>query len=126
MPLRSFPDLEAAVAELLAPLVPDGHVNDSTPADLEARLPFLRMSAFAGSDDNWTDEAVMDVDSFAANRSDARDLAEAARQLLNAAPHHLTAVVIDRCQTVQRPSRTPWDNPAVHRFTGTYRITARR
>lgn len=121
-----FPDLEVALAELVAPLVPDGNVNDNTPNDLDQRLPFIRLSGFAGDDDGWSQHVVVDVDVFTASRADGRALAEQIHQLFLSGPHVLTDCVIDWIRTVQTPARAQWDNTDLTRFTGTYRVTTRR
>ena len=125
-PLPSFPDIEAALLDLLAPLVATGHVGTTTPTDLAGTLPFIRLDVFSGTDDLITDTSRVAVDVFAAKRSDGIPLAEQVRQTIIAYPHVIGSVIIDRAGTLTRPAETPWDGTGVRRWSATYTVSARR
>jgi hypothetical protein len=125
MPEPRFADVELMVKAVLDPLS-GGRVNDATPPDLESRMPFQRVERIGGADDGVTDDASVDVEAFAGTRAEAWALAEDQRQLLLDGRHGTEFGLIDHVRTVAGPSRRPWDNPKVHRFGATYRITARR
>lgn len=129
--LGAFPDPEVAVIAVLADLVPDaGHIATRTPADpggTLAWLPFLRIVCYGGSDNDVTDLSRVDVDAFAATKSEARDLAEAARQRLTGKPHVGTGWALDHVRTDLKPHEVPYvDNPPPYRYTAAYSVTARR
>lgn len=103
------------------------HVDTETPADLEGVLPFTRVGRVAGTDDRFTDRAIVDVEVFAATRQAAYDLSEAIRTWVLSAPHRVDTVgVIDRGFTEVAPRSLPWDNDNVRRRGATYRISVRR
>jgi hypothetical protein len=125
--LAGFPDLETAIRTALADLVTDlAHTGTVTPADLQQRLPFIRVRRFGGTDDRLTDQARVDVDYFAASRAAAWAGAEAVRQRLISRPLRVGAVVIDQVTTTTAPIEVPWDDPNVRRVTAAYTASARR
>jgi hypothetical protein len=123
-PWAPFPDVEVAVLDLLAATFPNN--GTVTPADFTDVLPFVRVNRYGGTDDRITDAASVAVDVFSDHRSGARDGAEQVRQLLLAGPHAVDGAVLDRVTTVSAPVEASWDNPAIRRWTATYRVTARR
>lgn len=118
-----FPDQEAAVIELISDL---GTVDVTTPNDLQANLPFIRVGRIGGTDDRFTDAGHVDVDCFAVQRSDASALAALVHQRMLSFPHVLSDCVIDGVTTDASPNEVPWANTAIRRFTASYRVTARR
>lgn len=131
--LAAFPDVEVSLRAVLGDLVPDAdHIGVETPADPTGSLtwlPFIRVGVFGGSDNLITDTSRLDVETFAATRAEARDLAEAARQrMLNAgAPHVGAGFVLDHVVTDTRPHYVPYvDDPPPYRYTAAYTATARR
>jgi len=143
----SFPDAEAVTLRRLAPLVGGlSHVGNSTPADLQSRLPFHRVTRVGGADDRLTDFPAVDVDTYAATRSEARRAAEQARDLLTSGPWRDVVTddagrrvvsVIDGVDTDTGPfippassqggeSATDSTARGVVRFTASYTLRARR
>lgn len=118
-----WPDLEAAVIELLSDLGTCGVV---APSNLQSELPFIRIVRSGGNDDRITDTAKVDIDVFAAARSDAITLARTVQQRMLSFPHSQTGCVIDRVETSLAPSVVPWTNTLVALATATYTVTARR
>lgn len=125
--MAPFPDVERALLDLIAPLLGSAEqTGTETPADLQQRLPFGRVTRVGGPDDGISDRAVVDVDVFAATRSQAYDIAESVRQLLLAAPHAVAGVVLDSVGTIVGPRELPWADENVRRWSATYRAVARR
>lgn len=121
-----FPDIEAALVDLLLDLA-DGGAGTVTPADLQGMMPYLRVQRFGGADDGITDALNVSIDAFAADRATSRALAEAVRQRLLTGPHVVGEATIDKAITLTAPNEVPWsDSQAVRRFTASYRVTARR
>lgn len=124
--LANYADVEAALVTVLSDLATTGTV---TPADLQTALPFVRIARRGGSDDRITDTATVDIDAFAASRTDSRLLADTIRARL-IAPGGLVSgagVLIDQSSTATAPNEVPWSNDqSIRRFTATYRVTARR
>lgn len=125
--LPGFPDLETAILDALADLVGGtDHTGTVTPADLQAKLPFIRARRFGGADDFITDAARIDVDYFAATRAEAWAGAEAVRQRLISRPLVVGSAVIDKVTTTSGPIEVPWDDPNTRRVTAAYTASARR
>jgi hypothetical protein len=109
---------------------PSSHVDTVTPADLQLRLPFVRLGALAGSDDRVTDTSLVDIEVFAAKRNHAYRISAIIRQRLTKrflridTPSGL--VIVDWASTEVKPYALPWDDPDVDRWLGQYSIAARR
>lgn len=131
-PSRRYPDVETVVQDMLAELVGGtSHVGSETPSDLQARLPFVRVTRYGGADDGITDNADIDVDCYGSRRSATLRLAEQVRELLTRGSHVVSSdgaqVVVDRVATILAPFQPPDDgDPAVRRFTASYSVRARR
>jgi hypothetical protein len=127
--LAAWPDVHDVLHLLFASLVADADmqvVGPRLPADLQDRLPLIRVRAIGGSDDRITDRTRVDVEVYAADYLTARGLAEAARQRLLAYPHMTEAGNVDRVETESRPAEIPHDDQAVRLVAATYRISLRR
>lgn len=120
-----YPDVEVMLVDLLADLAPAGTV---TPPNLQAAMPYLRVKRIGGTDDLWSDFALVAIDAFDADRVTAQTLAEAVRQRLLTFPHVVTGVgTLDRAETATGPNEVPWsEDQTVRRFTASYRVVARR
>lgn len=121
--LAPFPDIEAAVIELLTDL---GTADVQTPSDLAGNLPFIRVRSLGGSGDRWNDKPHVDIDVFAVKRTDARTTAELARQRLLSFPHTLSHCVIDTVDVANSPQEVPWANTDIRLIAASYTVTARR
>lgn len=125
-----FPDVEEALMTLLGALLPDPTFCDTvTPADLQLKLPWIRIIRIGGRDDFVTDTARVDVDVFAGGtdpRSVAWPIAERARQVLLSGPHVVGEVTIDKVITTTAATEIPWDDPEVRRWTAAYEVSCRR
>lgn len=122
--LKTFPDTEAAVLELLADFAEQ--LGTVTPADLQDVVPYIRVQRYGGGDDHITDAARVDVDVFAANRAAAWTLSATVHQRMLSFPHVLSNCVIDYVATDIGPRELPWGDPEVRRFTASYQVSARR
>lgn len=121
--LAPFPDMEAALIELVQDLAT---ADVETPSVLDDVLPFIRVTRIGGNDDFFTDSGRMDVDVFASQRTQASSLARTVRQRLGKGAVVLSDCVIDTVTTDVSPNEVPWGNPTIKLFTASYRITARR
>jgi hypothetical protein len=127
--LTPFVDVHAALTELLADLVLDGHVVTWTGTDLQdvvADGPLIKVARLGGDDDRFTAVPRVDVGVYATTESTGAPLAELARQRLLSYPHTTAAGVIDRVTTEVSPHEVPYDDPGVRLFTATYRLATRR
>lgn len=96
-----------------------------TPADLEERLPVIRIERGGGSDDRFGRSPRVFVDVFAATADEARTLANAIRDalLFLRGPVHGAVIRDVRCDS--GPSRQPWANTEIHRRGATYTVSLR-
>lgn len=123
----SFPDVDKALVTLLAPLAGgSGKAGTEVPADLQSRMPYIRVGRIGGADNGRTDFPIIDVDFFAATRDVALAGAEAVRDRLTGSYHFVNGVLIDSVTTVVGPRELVWLGMGVRRFTGTYRLETRR
>lgn len=118
--------LEARFAEL-----DQTNVGIVTPSNLNTRVAgggvFVRVHETPGGrDDRMTSFAVLDIDVFAGTRDASKALAEAIRAWLLGYPIRVGTAALDRVETVTAPFQAPWENEAVWRRLGTYRISTRR
>jgi hypothetical protein len=127
--LSPYVDVHTALTELLADLVPAGHVVTWTGTNLQdviASGPLIKVARLGGDDDRITAVPRVDADVFATTESSGAPLAELVRQRLLSWPHNTAAGVIDRVITEVAPHEVPYDDPGVRLFTATYRIATRR
>lgn len=94
-----------------------------TPADLESRLPFIRVERIGGADERFTDHPRIALDVFASTADEARTASRHAHEALMFlhGPVGWSVVRAVRCDA--GPSRQPWANPAVHRRGATYTVS---
>lgn len=119
-------DLEPALVALFTPLVADaGHIGTATPADLGAKLPFLRIGRFGGPRDRVTDFGDIDLDAFARTRAEAVQLLEDALQLVTET-RTAGGALLDDVGVRQGPTERPWANTNVRRFGATFGVESRR
>jgi hypothetical protein len=121
--LAAFPDAEDIGLDLLAGL---GTTVLVTPATLT--FPLIVVRRVGGYDNYITDRCRLQVQTFGANHVQARDLAEACRQKVLAAPGAglVAGVSIDRAVTESAPTFVDYGQPSVHRYVATYRLEFRR
>lgn len=121
--LGGFPDGEDIGLDLLAGLAPTVLV---TPVELNPPLIVIRR--VGGSDDYITDRCRLQVQTFGSTHIQARDLAEACRQKILAAPGAalVAGFVIDRAVTDSAPAYVDYGLPSIHRYIATYRLEFRR
>lgn len=121
--LPGFPDVEDIGLDLLEGLAATVLV---TPVTLVP--PLIVVRRVGGFDNYFTDVGRLQVQVFGSNHVQARDLAEACRQKILAAPtENLVAhAVIDRAVTESAPTYVDYGQPSVHRYVATYRLEYRR
>lgn len=120
-----FADVEAGlVAWLQARFAGDRAVTE-LPADLSTGRVVRVMRISGGDRDLVIDDAIVDVDCYAATRAESRSFAE---QVRAAIVYDLPGTVIPggvvaRVNTGVGPRWIPWDDLNVRRFGATYQIT---
>jgi hypothetical protein len=121
--LTAFPDAEDIGLDLLASLGPTVLV---TPATLVP--PLIVVRRVGGFDSYITDRARLQVQCFGSTHVQARDLAEACRQKVLAAPGAdlVAGVAVDRAVTESAPTFVDYGQPSIHRYVATYRLEVRR
>jgi hypothetical protein len=127
--LTAWPDVHDVLPVVFGDLVDDPDtqiVGPRLPADLQERMPLIRVRGIGGADDRITDRPRVDVETYAADYPTSRDLAEACRQRLLAYPHITTAGNVDWAVTESKPTEIPHDDQAVRLVAATYRISFRR
>jgi hypothetical protein len=97
----------------------------STPADLEQRLPVIRVTAGGGSGGRFSQHPRVSVDVFAADDDAARTLAAQVHEALvflngDAGPAVVRSV---RCDSL--PTSRPWANDSVRRRGAEYTVSLR-
>lgn len=96
------------------------------PANLTAAVPVAVVRRIAGGDEQLTlDQAIVDVDVYAADRAAARLLSDQIRSDFRL---HLTGYisgggVVAKVETINGPFWVPYDNTNVRRYTAGYRVT---
>lgn len=95
------------------------------PADLEERLPVVRVERTGGPDDRFAGHPRVAVDVFAATADEARDLAARIRDGLLFLRGPVGGAVVRGVRCTAGPSRQPWSNPSVHRRGAAYTVSLR-
>ncbi|MFD9442160.1 hypothetical protein [Streptomyces sp. NPDC060001] len=119
-----MPDIEAVLAPWVEATF-DVFSAAETPADMEKRLPVVRVERIGGSDERFTLHPRVAVDVFAATADEARTLAGRIRNALLFLRGPVNGAVIRDVRCDAGPSRQPWANEAVHRRGATYSVSLR-
>ncbi|MET0701724.1 MAG: hypothetical protein ABWY93_18895 [Mycobacterium sp.] len=110
-----------------AGLIIAGHIGSETPADLQSRLPYIRVLRVAGGSDLVNDYAQVDLEVFAATSLAGEQLAESIRQYLTLpAPPYTPRYLIDRIECLSGAAELPWADTRLRRYGATYRVVSRR
>lgn len=133
-PAALFPDVEAHVLDWLKARlevladgpITDEHVGTETPADLQARLPFVRVERIGGNATHLEDYPRVEVEVFDSTRAGAYALAEAIRSLLLSPLSRRVGSRIDNVDTEIAPRRLPWEAAGTVRFSAEYSLSFRR
>lgn len=96
-----------------------------TPADLEKRLPVIRVERIGGTDDRFNSTPRVAVDVFAATADEARTLAGRVRDALLFLRGPVNGAVIRDIRCDSGPTRQPWANELVHRRGASYTVSLR-
>lgn len=119
-----WPDVEAELNAWLEAQLNVVHVTD-LPADLTDKMPLNQVQRVGGDDDSIRlDRALVDIDSYAADRAAASLLARQTRDKLVVALRGVqtTAAVFGRVSTISAPAWRPYENPNLRRMGATYEI----
>lgn len=125
MTALDYADADAALGRWVS-LALGVPVATETPANLEKRLPFIRLRRVGGTDPELTlDQVVVAVDAFHDDGPSASALASRVRTLLR---HRSRGVQLAGCRvglvgTVTAPIWAAWDDTSLRRYTATYRVT---
>lgn len=126
-PELDWGDLEQAVAVWLRSRHTGVRVANELPTDLEKKLPLVQVQVTPGGGENGTTgETLLDIDTFAATRTQMWDLARAVHtSMIALAGQYVGALVIDSVSSDSRPAPLDYGNPALRRAVATYRLTSR-
>lgn len=123
-----YADVERLLVALLPGLTGGVRACTDLPADLLQVLPVVQVARIGGTDSSVSlDVATVDVDSYAASRQAANELAGQVRHaLLFALPGAAAAGgVVTRVQTLSAPAWRPYDNTTLRRVGASYQLTVR-
>jgi hypothetical protein len=96
------------------------------PLQLADRVPVVRVLGAGGHDDRITSRERVDVESFAATRGEARELAGQVRTAMHAASHTvIDGWLIDLVHTEAGPMWLDYQNENVRRYLATYLVLTR-
>lgn len=124
-PEHRFADVELVVGAWLRDQVGVRVVAD-TPADLEEKLPLIRIERALGWDRRWEDRARIDMDCFGGTRAEMWLVAEQARDsMLRLAGRKVLGQLVDSVHTETAPSYLEWGNDRVKRAVASYRLLLR-
>lgn len=116
-------DIEALLVAWIEDTIEDVRVSTETPADMDARLPWIQVTGTGGGHDGYRrDQPSADISTFAASTTAASDLAAQIHRLLHEqlAGSVYDGVSINRITTSVRPHRVPYDNPSLRRYEASY------
>lgn len=123
---RRFPDVtRILVAELEVWVGGDStRTGPETPADLQAKLPFIRAVRIGGSRDRLSDFPTVSIDVFASSYTGAETLMEDIDQWLAGPPPPIS--LFDRVERDVAPRRLPWGDETLFRWQAQYTVVTRR
>jgi hypothetical protein len=124
----AYPDVDAMLVAWLPTVgIVAGRFTDDDvlPSNLAYDLPVVQVVTYGGTEPTLTiDESYVDVDVYAASRSQAKALAEQIRAaIMTRLICTVGGVPVAKRRLVQRPSLRPYDNTAIRRIGATYAIT---
>lgn len=118
-------DIEAVLAPWAEATFPGVFGCAETPADLEKRLPVVRVGRVGGPDDRFSQHPRVTVDVFAGTADEARTLAGDVSDALVFLSGPVNGAVIRGVRCDSGFMRTPWENPEIHRRSATYTVSLR-
>jgi hypothetical protein len=119
-----WPDVEAELVAWMTTAIQVRHLTD-LPANLVDALPLNQLQRVGGDDDGLRlDRALISVDSYAATRQAAWQLARETRYqlLFNLRGAKTVNAVFSRVATITAPAWRPYENTALRRVGATYEI----
>lgn len=119
------PDIEAVLAPWAEATFPGVFGCAETPADLETRLPVVRVQRIGGVDDRFSLQPRVTIDVFAATADEVRTLSDEISSALVFLTGPLNGAVIRGIRCDSGPMRTPWQNTEIYRRSATYTVSLR-
>lgn len=122
---RLFPDVQGLLVEAIA-VFPGVHdAGTETPADLDAALPFVRVTGGSGPTNALNTRPVLDIDVFGVGYEATKTLARRLQVWLLGPPPPIWQ--LDHVTSENGPQELPWaEDGGPRRFGLTFRFTARR
>lgn len=127
-----WPDAELVVTVYLTGELGDVQLCNETPADLGDVVPLIAVRRVpGGGDDRVSDQALVDVECFGADRGAAWVLTQRMRAAMHAlGGAHVSlpsgsGALVDTAATDNGSGEVPYANKAVRRTVTTYRLTCR-
>lgn len=118
-------DIETVLIGWLEDTIEDVRASTETPADLDERLPWLRVKRVAGPYDGFRlDRPAVDIEAFAQTGAEASALALQIQQLMHDEFARATVggAVISEVTTLSGPHETPYGNPNLRRYEASYSL----
>ena len=122
---RDFPNIERLIAAIFTShLGGTDHVGSETPDDLEAHLPFLRVTRVGGARTHLVDYPVVDLDYFDVDEATGAPRASVIENRLLTKPPPHPAIDYATCEPAFR--ELPWgDSETVRRWNATFLFETR-
>lgn len=126
-PFDEWPDLERVVVAWLTQQVSDVPTQTEVDDTLADSLPLLQVQRVpGGSSDGVTEEALVDVTTYAGDRRTLWQTAQRAHAaMLRLSAQTVAGMSVDWCEVDNGLGEVAYANPKIRRAVGTYRLTTR-
>lgn len=121
-----YADVEALLVAYLAPTPGVRGASVDLPQDVLQRLPFIQINRVSGGDNYITDEATVDVESFASTRTAASAVARTVHAAMMKLRHtSVGGVLVDSVETITGPMWINYQDENLQRYVATYLVESR-
>jgi len=123
----AFPDVERALAEVIASDHPSAAVGTHLPADFTDNLPAvqIRVIPSTGSPEPWERTERVQIDIYATGRSEAKDLADSIQTGISRPAIGTSYGLLDGVYTVTEPYEAPVAFDAITLYSAIFRVDTR-